>query len=419
MPPKRKRNQGDVDDDDAPALGNRVLPVADLPSDFSGEPEDGAQYLFLVRRDALSLPHTTRVFNPYETPIAPSVPSTHKPRHPCLPSEEWRLSFEETFKVFRQTWRAGKASQLPLKADSQTPKVPRPKDRGGWLEFINGTEKSAGKPKPVSFPPSTAFAPRSVLGKNAASPHTNPASEGQPSPFAASNIQAAGIVEDESSDTSSEEEPEEEQEPASREPRKPLPSIIKRMDDHGAIHLLMFIAYWIRNSLEGNTAPSQALSRPFHFPKHHQQWAFALLAQLDTSLRSEEISHLREVARACIAAIREDLALDGPVIVEADSGVELVDAASSSRTPVNPDSGNHNPRYDHLVGAWMVVGIIASVWGQRDMWQDAEETLADLVAVKPKRLSMQAKGTKPLPPTSKTPTLDRPDPEFDVELNYG
>ena len=49
MPPKRKRNQGDVDDDDVPALGNRVLPVADLPSDFSGEPEDGAQYLFLVR----------------------------------------------------------------------------------------------------------------------------------------------------------------------------------------------------------------------------------------------------------------------------------------------------------------------------------------------------------------------------------
>lgn len=49
MPPKRKRNQGDGDEEDVPELGNRVLPVADLPNDFSGEPEDGAQYLFLVR----------------------------------------------------------------------------------------------------------------------------------------------------------------------------------------------------------------------------------------------------------------------------------------------------------------------------------------------------------------------------------
>ena len=181
----------------------------------------------------------------------------------------------------------------------------------------------------------------------------------------------------------------------------------------------MFIAYWIRNSLEGTTAPSQTLSRPFHFPRHHQQWAFALLTQLDTSLRSEEISHLREVARACIAAIREDLVLDGPVIVEADSGVELIDTAVSSRTPVNPYLGNDNPRYGHLVGAWMVVGAIASVWGQRDMWQDAEETLAELVAVKPKRLSMQSKGAKTTPSAPTMPTPDRPGPEPDVVLNYG
>lgn len=30
-------------------LGAQVLPVANLPSDFSGDVEDGAQYLFTVR----------------------------------------------------------------------------------------------------------------------------------------------------------------------------------------------------------------------------------------------------------------------------------------------------------------------------------------------------------------------------------
>lgn len=181
----------------------------------------------------------------------------------------------------------------------------------------------------------------------------------------------------------------------------------------------MFIAHWIRNSIEGNTPHSQTLSRPFHFPKHQQQWAFALLAQLDTSLRSEEISHLREVARACIAAIREDLALDGLVIVEADSGVVLVGAVGSNSDPANPGSDNHDPRYSHLVGAWMVVGAIASVWGQHDMWQDAEEALGDLVAVKPKRLSMQARNTRTSPSASNAVISDRPDPELDVVLNYG
>ena len=41
MPPKRKLNS--LDDDEEPTPGNRVLPVANLPNDFDGEPEDGVQ----------------------------------------------------------------------------------------------------------------------------------------------------------------------------------------------------------------------------------------------------------------------------------------------------------------------------------------------------------------------------------------
>jgi hypothetical protein len=49
MPPKRKLNHEEGDGEEPPAPGSRVLPVANLPEDFAGEPEDGAQYLFLVR----------------------------------------------------------------------------------------------------------------------------------------------------------------------------------------------------------------------------------------------------------------------------------------------------------------------------------------------------------------------------------
>jgi hypothetical protein len=47
---KRKRGECDSSDDESNnVMGKQVLPVADLPFDFDGVPEDGAQYLFTVR----------------------------------------------------------------------------------------------------------------------------------------------------------------------------------------------------------------------------------------------------------------------------------------------------------------------------------------------------------------------------------
>jgi len=47
---KRKRLEYESSDDENDhVLGRRVLPVAALPFDFDGVPEDGAQYLFTVR----------------------------------------------------------------------------------------------------------------------------------------------------------------------------------------------------------------------------------------------------------------------------------------------------------------------------------------------------------------------------------
>jgi len=49
MASSSKRKREDDSDEDDMSYGRQILPVANLPSDFDGEPEDGMQYLFTVR----------------------------------------------------------------------------------------------------------------------------------------------------------------------------------------------------------------------------------------------------------------------------------------------------------------------------------------------------------------------------------
>ena len=125
---KRKRDEYESsDDENGYVLGKQVLPVADLPFDFDGVPQDGAQYLFTVRyvddsllreryavgadwirrRNASLLPRITRVDNPYAIPeasidIAPGSSGSGTSRKPAMPSEEWRSVVEERFKNLRR-----------------------------------------------------------------------------------------------------------------------------------------------------------------------------------------------------------------------------------------------------------------------------------------------------------------------------
>jgi hypothetical protein len=46
---KRKIDELDDSEDEEPSYGRQILPVANLPEDFDGVPQDGLQYLFTVR----------------------------------------------------------------------------------------------------------------------------------------------------------------------------------------------------------------------------------------------------------------------------------------------------------------------------------------------------------------------------------
>lgn len=125
MVPPQKRKWDEVDEDDEePSLGRQVLPVANLPHDFDGVPEDGLQYLFTVRygsiyrnsskvisniyfrRDAKLLPRVTRVPNPYEIDEKPQISLTvdeaSPSAHAYMPSQEWQDLFLRRFRNFRQ-----------------------------------------------------------------------------------------------------------------------------------------------------------------------------------------------------------------------------------------------------------------------------------------------------------------------------
>jgi len=151
---KRKREYigggGDYDDDDAIYGLRQTLPVAKLPIDFDGEPMDGMQYLFTVRRDARRLPGITRVDNPYaRSPPQPPQsaiavqPSTeqHLEAPYSFPSKEWLSEFERRFRNFR-----GNVSQPTIRPQRAGPfqkAMPERKNRDAWWAFLEGAPASA------------------------------------------------------------------------------------------------------------------------------------------------------------------------------------------------------------------------------------------------------------------------------------
>ena len=85
----------------------------------------------------------------------------------------------------------------------------------------------------------------------------------------------------------------------------------------------------------------------------HAQWLFSLLACLDQRLDSDDISTLRVLARACIKCIVR------------------------TREQVAPMSTSDADFLECESGAWMIIAIIAGIWGQLDLWIEAHDRLAE------------------------------------------
>jgi hypothetical protein len=126
---------GNSEDDAVEHAPNQALPIANLPFNFDGIPQDGMEYLFTVRfspffllsavhpsykkpfeltiwivnyrRDSRLLPRFTRVDHPSTNgagvpqALAAEEP-TSKTLHSAFPTEEWRTEYVQNFMNYRQ-----------------------------------------------------------------------------------------------------------------------------------------------------------------------------------------------------------------------------------------------------------------------------------------------------------------------------
>ncbi|KAJ4001837.1 hypothetical protein F5050DRAFT_1796386 [Lentinula boryana] len=319
---KRKRNQGDDSDDEELSFGRQILPVANLPDTFDGIPSDGMEYLFTVRRDARLLPHVARVPNPYQAknPIIP--PRSLETTHPSLPSPEWRSLFEIRFRNLRKNI----AQPTDSTASSSKLRIPDLKNRSAWWDFL------AGKPESVWNPPKK---PKALKQKKFGRGMRAFNDDDVGLNYNVASIHEGDIVS----------QPAEGFLPVSPEQQgdktisESSPLLCKpRM----ALHLLMYFTYWIDQHLTKDRQP------PFpRLTRAHFQWVFTLLTRVDDYISADDMNLLRNLTRTCIALLK--------VIIYA---------------------GEDNA--DDQAACWMIISVVIGIWGQRDLWIDAEEMLKSI-----------------------------------------
>ena len=122
-----------------------------------------------------------------------------------------------------------------------------------------------------------------------------------------------------------------------------------------ALHLLMYFAHWL------NLFVDSPGTSPLIPTACHARWIFSLLARVDDYVSADDMSHLRDLARACIALIRIRLSPEAPLIRERLATGDMMSNTS----------------------CWIIITTIAQVWAQRDLWMDAEEMLKSVAPVSP------------------------------------
>ncbi|KIL70201.1 hypothetical protein M378DRAFT_156274 [Amanita muscaria Koide BX008] len=333
---KRKREEIEDSEDDEPAYGRQILPVAALPNDFDEEPANGMEYLFTVRREMRSLPIVTRVANPYEVASFPQPPTTDKfsPSHPALPSPEWRAIYKSRFCNFRKNFNQP-TIHVQYVSNASRKLMPDKKERDLWWAFLSG------KPETEWNPPKKS---RSQKDRQKKAKTTHDSTDNEETVLNYEVYQPDSIVREASSTgPASERLP-----PPSRfTPREPLPSLLKCIDELMALHLLMYFAHWFNLYLDGCEiyCPTEC----------HARWIFSLLARTEDRISGDDVASLRGLARACITILGRLLGQHPSAEVSADQG-DLISKQS----------------------CWIIISTVVDIWEQHDLWMDAEDMLKSI-----------------------------------------
>ncbi|GAA5975396.1 hypothetical protein JCM11641_004252 [Rhodosporidiobolus odoratus] len=384
--------------DQAPrgGLGSQVLPVADLDDDFQGDPEDGSQYLALVRREAASRARINRVENPYETmqdeverEVA-EVPSSR-------PSEAWREVFVRNFQAARQRMIAAPVPSLPP-VDPAT--FPPPRDEGLWRVFVNG-KRAKVKPPPVTANP--ALQPP-VPSAAKSTPVSQPEDVEMNDLEAAKAAILASLEIDTPEPTTSpilssfpkrtagnapppDPAPAPAQTPEyERLPQLPSPALVAAIPGPHIIHVLSHFTDWFNErteayeealnfvpstifappSLRRKGASSATARKPSPSPAaakkpppkpplptaHEAHWLLSLLTRLDRLLDGDDLANLRQLAKT-LAQL-------------AETSAQKQEVAKGGRSMEKRQEEDEEE--EGRARCWMAVAAIAGVWAQGDLW---------------------------------------------------
>ncbi|GAA5899287.1 hypothetical protein JCM5296_007522 [Sporobolomyces johnsonii] len=384
--------------DNAPrgGLGSQVLPVAELDDDFEGDPEDGMEYLFLVRREAASHARVYRAaHNPYAVPEEEAAQPTKEYIPSSRPSAAWKEAFVKNFRAMRQRMAAPPLTSSFPPIDPVA--IPGPRDESSWRVFINGKRSKAVKvaPAPPTKPPAaTTTQPKaapalplpedSELTDLAAAKAAilasleidapEPTSPALPSPKPAPRPAAV--------DAPPTQTPEFE-----RLPQLPSPALLLSIPKPSLIHVLSHFNDWFTERSEVyddaiNYVPSTIFAPPSLRRKappppkaaappapakgpppraplptaHEVHWILSLLTRLDGLLDGDDVSNLRLLAKT-LAEMAE--------VSETERAKRDVSGGRSRTMDVRmQDEEDAEGR----ARCWMVVAAIAGGWDQPDLW---------------------------------------------------
>jgi hypothetical protein len=122
----------------------------------------------------------------------------------------------------------------------------------------------------------------------------------------------------------------------------------------------MYFTHWMNVHLKQPELASTQIT------ESHARWIFALLSRVEDYISADDMSLLRNLARASLALLKDILRRRPPVGDAEPATKEEGDAKIV--VPMSECS------------CWMIVTAIVGVWGQRDLWDDAEAMLESLEA---------------------------------------
>lgn len=123
----------------------------------------------------------------------------------------------------------------------------------------------------------------------------------------------------------------------------------------------MYFVHWI------NVQLMQPDTSAFRMTETHARWIFVLLSRVEDHISADDTSLLRNLARASLALLKDMI---GKRAIHTDP--------PSTSTATREENIGGDEICISERSCWIIVTAVTGIWGQRDLWMDAEDMLARL-----------------------------------------